>query len=57
MDCGVVIEPTYGYIRIEDLMKRELTAFECFFVRIVEVLTNLDFAPRSIEKSAPKTSM
>jgi hypothetical protein len=51
------MEPTYGYIRFEDLMKRELTAFECFFVRIVEVLTNLDFAPRSIEKSAPKTSM
>jgi hypothetical protein len=54
IEHSVEMEPADGYIRIEELMKRELTAFECFFVRIVEVLTELDFAPTPLEKGSPK---
>jgi hypothetical protein len=31
IEHSVDMEPSAGYIRIEDLMKRELTTFECFF--------------------------
>jgi hypothetical protein len=43
-----------AYLRIEDLMKRELTAFEHFFVKIVGALTKLDFAPLPLEAGTPK---
>src|SRR6266850_1159556 len=46
----------FGPSVVEDLMKRELTIFECFFVRIVEILTDLDFAPMPLGKSAPEKS-
>jgi len=41
----VEIEPAPGYIRIEDLMRRELAACEHFFGRIIDTLIKLDFAP------------
>ena len=41
----IEIEPTEGYIRIEELMKREVAAFESFFIEIVNALKELDFAP------------
>jgi hypothetical protein len=41
----VEIEPAPGYIRIEDLMRRELAACEHFFMRIIDTLIKLDFAP------------
>jgi len=50
----VQMEPTGGYIRIEDLMKREINAFERFFVRVVEALTKLDFALAPLKVSTPK---
>ena len=48
----VKVEPAAGYIRIEDLMERELMAFERFFVRIVDVLIELDFVPMPLEKAS-----
>jgi len=56
IEHSVEIEPADGYIRIEDLMKRELTAFEHFFVTVIEVLTELDFAPTPLEKGSSKAS-
>jgi hypothetical protein len=50
----VKVEPAAGYIRIEDLMERELIAFERFFVRIVDVLIELDFVPMPLEKASPQ---
>ena len=55
IEYRVEMEPADGYIRIEELMKRELAGFEHFFVRIVEVLTDLDFAPTPVEKGSQKT--
>jgi hypothetical protein len=40
------------YIRIDDLMKREVAAFERFFVRIIDALIKLDFQPMPIEKDS-----
>ncbi len=54
LEHRVKIEPADGYIRIENLLKRELAAFESFFVRIVEVLTELDFTPASSDNDSPK---
>jgi hypothetical protein len=54
IEHSVGMEPSNGYIRIEDLMKRELTAFEHFFVKIVGALTKLDFAPSPLEAGTPK---
>jgi hypothetical protein len=54
IEHSVEMEPADGYIRIEDLMKRDLAAFEHFFVKIVEVLTELDFAPMPLEKGSSK---
>lgn len=54
IEHSVRIEPADGYIRIESLMKRELSSFEDFFVRIVETLTKLDFAATSIKNGSPK---
>jgi hypothetical protein len=54
IEHSVEMEPSSGYIRIEDLMKRELTAFEHFFVKIVGALTKLDFAPSPLEAGTPK---
>lgn len=51
---NVEMEPVDGYVRIEDLMKRELATFEHFFVSVVEVLTGLDFAPTPLEKGSSK---
>jgi len=50
---SVEMEPAEGYIRIEDLMKRELEAFEAFFVRILDELSKLDFASVSLKAPAP----
>jgi hypothetical protein len=39
----IEIEPETGYVRIEELMTKELSAFEDFFVSILEALTVLNF--------------
>jgi hypothetical protein len=50
----VEIEPAPGYIRIEDLMGRELAACERFFVRIIDTLIKLNFAPVPLKASLRK---
>lgn len=45
----VEIEPAPGYIRIQDLMGRELASCERFFVRIIDTLIKLNFAPISLK--------
>ena len=47
-------EPAPGYIRIEDLMRRELAAGERFFVRIIDTLIQLNFAPVLLKASVGK---
>ena len=56
IEWKVEIRPADGYIRVERLMKRELASFERFFVRIVEVLTESDFAPEPLKSSPKKPS-
>jgi hypothetical protein len=56
IEQSVTIEPAEGYIRIEALMKRELTAFEALFIGIVEALTKLDFAATPLGKTPSKAS-
>jgi hypothetical protein len=50
----VEIELAPGYIRIEALMGRELAVCERFFVRIINILIKLDFAPVSPKASLGK---
>jgi hypothetical protein len=50
----VEIEPAPGYIRIEALMGRELAACERFFMRIIDTLIKLNFAPVSLKASLRK---
>jgi len=52
IDHSIEIDPAEGYIRIEDLMKREVAAFERFFVRIIGALIKLDFQPMQLEKDS-----
>jgi hypothetical protein len=54
IEHSVKMEPVDGYIRIEDLMNREVAAFERFFVSIVEVLIEVDFVPTPLEKDSPQ---
>lgn len=51
---SVQIEPVEGYIRIEELVKREIVAFERFFVRIIDALIKLDFQPMPLKKHLGK---
>jgi hypothetical protein len=44
-------EPIDGYMRIEDLMNRELANFEDFFVSIVKELIALNFKAASMQKA------
>ncbi len=53
LEHSITMEPAEGYIRIEDLMKRELVAFERFFARIIEALIQIDFAPVQLETRKP----
>jgi hypothetical protein len=48
MERKIEIEPAPGYIRIEHLMARELTAFEAFLCAVVDTLVKLDFQPAPI---------
>ncbi|MCA0249099.1 MAG: hypothetical protein LCH93_21005 [Proteobacteria bacterium] len=45
---SIEISPREGDIRIEEMMDRELKAFDSFFNDLVEVLLVLDFAPAAI---------
>jgi hypothetical protein len=44
----VQMDPAPGYVRIEDLMKREIEAFEKFFGEIIDELIGLDFGPAAV---------
>jgi hypothetical protein len=48
MERKIEIEPAPGYIRIEHVMARELTAFEAFLCAVVDTLVKLDFQPAPI---------
>ena len=52
IDHSIEMDLAEGYIRIEDLMKREVAAFERFFVRIIGALIKLDFQPMPLEKDS-----
>jgi hypothetical protein len=41
----IKVQPAAGYMRIEDLMKRELDNFESFFDDLVQSLIKLNFQP------------
>lgn len=45
---NVEFQPAPGYLRIEELMQRELTAFESFFSDLLTTLAELNFAPAPI---------
>jgi hypothetical protein len=48
MESKVEISAGQGYLEIEDLMNRELSAFEAFFVDVLTTLTKLNFKAAAI---------
>jgi hypothetical protein len=51
IEHSVEITPQAGDMRIEDLMDRELKAFEAFFCDLMDVLLALNFGPAHITRS------
>jgi hypothetical protein len=48
IEHAIKVLPAAGYMRIEDLMKRELDSFESFFDDLVQSLIKLNFQPAPV---------
>lgn len=52
----LVVRPARGDMHIQDMMDRELKAFEAFFRAVIEVLIKLDFQPSTLPHPPRRTA-